>query len=98
MNYYPPWWGMPPPQNQSRQLSPRELDRIAQRAIKNAMRLRDQDKHSKRKRREEMAKKVAHKRQRFFSFIEIFIIGVLAHPIVGPLYHMIVDKMSHYNP
>lgn len=94
MNHYPPPfpWGYGGPQDNG--MSRKELDRIAKNAVRDALRLKGMDKQSKRKRKEESSKKAAVKRQRFFNFIEIFILGVLLHPIVGPLYHLVVNKLT----
>lgn len=98
MNYYnpPPWWGMPPPpQNQNhRPLNRRELDKIAKNAVRDAMRLRDKDKMDKRKRREERGKKAAQTRQKLFTFIEIFILGLVLHPFVGAAYNHLIAKFA----
>lgn len=97
MNYFPPWgWGPPPPQQNNRNGHGNQ-QKMIERAVRNALRLRDQPKNDKRKRKEEMSKKAARTRQEFFTSIEIFIIGILAYPIVGPLYNLLVHKLELMN-
>lgn len=93
MNYYPPPWGWgPPPHQNNRGPNDRDLNKIAKNAVREALRLKGMDKNNKRKRREELSKKAAQKRQAFFTFIEIFILGVVAQPFVGMAYAILQKK------
>lgn len=92
MNYYPPWGYGPPPQN-NRGPNNRELQKIARQAVQQALRLKDMDKNNKRKRREEAKKQAAKTRQQMFTFLEIFILGVLLHPFVGAAYNALMHKV-----
>lgn len=97
MNYpYPPWWGYGPPQQQNNRPSmPRkELDRIAKNAVREALRLKDMDKNIKRKRKEEKKKAAAKVRGQVFTFLEIFILGLILHPVIGPLYNTLIDYLT----
>jgi len=94
MNYpYPPPWGWGPPQN-NRGPNSRELQKIAKNAVREALRLKDLDKNNKRKRREEASKKAAQSRQKFFTFLEIFILGVVLHPFVGAAYNYLMHRIG----
>lgn len=98
MNYYPPpWWGYgpgPQPQNGSNKKDKKLTQRDIDRAVRMAIGHREHSKNQKRKRREEEGKKAAAARARFFSSLEWFIIGILMYPIVGPLYHVIVNHVE----
>lgn len=94
MNYYPPpWWGAPPQNNRSGPNN-RELNKIAKNAVREALRLKDMDKNNKRKRREEASKKAAATRQKFFTFLEIFILGVILHAPVGAAWNALMRHLG----
>jgi hypothetical protein len=94
MNYpYPPPWGYGPPPQSNRGHNNRELNKIAKNAVREALRLKDMDKNNKRKRREERSKKAAQTRQKVFTFLEIFILGVILHPFVGALFNYLQHKV-----
>lgn len=94
MNYpYPPWGYGPPPQS-NRGPNNRELNKIAKNAVREALRLKDLDKNNKRKRREERSKKAAATRQKAFTFLEIFILGVVLHAPVGAAWNALMKQLG----
>jgi len=93
MNYFPPWW-YPPQQPGNHRNNGRVSQKEIERAVRRALQLKDHDKNNKRKRREEMMKKAAASRARFFTSLEWFIIGILAYPIVGPLYQWAIHRVA----
>lgn len=94
----PPWWGYggPPQNNQNINRGPsrRDLDKIAKNAVREALRLKDSDKNAKRKRKAEQAKQAGEKMKKFANFIYIFALGILLHPVVGPLYHKLIGYIQ----
>lgn len=90
MNYYPPPWGYGPPPKKQKGLTQKDIDRAVNRALGH----RDHDKNSKRKRKEEQAKKAAVSRQRFLISLEWFIVGILLQPIINPLYDHLIAYLT----
>lgn len=95
MNMYPPWWGFPPPPNNGNGNDRGPSRKEIERAVRMAFQMRDGPKNAKRKRREELMKKAAQTRQKMVNSIEIFILGIIAYPIVGPLYNLLIAKLTH---
>lgn len=97
MNYHypPPWWSGGPPNNPNpNKGSKRQVERDIRRAVRDAMRLRDKDKTDKRKRKEESKKKAANTWKGITNFIYIFALGLLLHPVVGPLVNHLATYLS----
>lgn len=88
-----PMWGYPPPQN-NRGQNPRDIERAVQKAVRQAMQYRDHDKKDKRRRREEASKKSAAKRAKMFTYLELFILGVVLQPFVVLISHIIYNHFE----
>lgn len=83
-HHYPPPYGM----------SPEDVERIA----KVAIRLKERDARKKAKAKEVEERKAKESSGRMFSALEWFIVGVLLHPIVGPLYNLAIHKVTSMVP
>lgn len=99
MNYYPPpnWWGYggPPQNNQNgnnRGHGRGNQQKVIERAVRNALRMRDQPKIDKRKKREEAHKAGVKRRAEMLYFLEIFILGIVSAPFVGMGYNYLKGK------
>lgn len=94
MNQYP-WWLFPPPQNAPNPKG-KNIQKAIDRAVNQRLRELNRPKFEKRKRRDEMMKKAAQGRAKFFTNLELFILGIIAYPIVGPLYAMLIAKLTSH--
>lgn len=93
--YPPPYWG-PPPANggnldhNTLEKGIRIAQKIAARDHREAERLANRMKKDK----EDERKRLQAARSSTFFAIEWFIIGVIAYPIVGPLYQLLIHRVT----
>ncbi len=69
-----------------------------ERGMRIAMKLRDREAKKKARTKENEEKKAKEASSRMMSSLEWFIIGILMQPIVGPMYHLAVHKLTSMTP
>lgn len=92
MYQYPPNWGypmIPPPNDDHFRKGLEFATRLALREEREKQRRKDREK----KERDDWKKQARESRRSFLICLELYILGVISYPIVGPLYKLAV---SHY--
>jgi hypothetical protein len=95
--YPPPFWGYPQ-QSQNMNMDQNALEkgmRIALKISQREAREKERLDNKKKRDRDEERKRVEAARQRSFTSLEWFIIGVIMYPIVGPLYNLAIHNLQN---
>lgn len=92
-----PYW-MPPPMNNGGNIDHNTIEKGIQIALKIASReAREAERIGNRmkKQKDDEKKEAAASRARVLYSIEWFIIGIISYPVVGPLYQLMITRITH---